>query len=228
MIVALFDADGTLYTAPFGPVLADYLATKGRRWQKYRYMASAMPLYMLNKAKLVKTETVQLAFLTGLSRVMQGCTEREAAAAYQWILENAILPTQRMDTLARLREHQAKGHKIAIVSGMIQPSLEFLRSHLGADGAIGSRPEIENERYTGRTLLAITGKAKATSIREFVQSRGWDVDWPASYAYGDSFTDRQMLSMVGNPVAVYPDKQLHALARAKQWEIFGVPKEGKR
>jgi len=62
-------------------------------------------------------------------------------------------------------------------------------------------------------------------VRELVQSRGWDVDWAASYAYGDSFTDHHMLNLVEHPVAVYPDAKLHALAKEKNWEVLGTPKE---
>jgi HAD superfamily hydrolase (TIGR01490 family) len=224
MIVALFDVDGTLYTAPFGPVLAEHMATKGRKWQKYRYMASVMPLYLLSKRKLVKVETVQRAFLTGLSKLMEGCTEAEAAAAYHWMLDNALLPTQRVDVMARLREHQTQGHKVVLISGMIQPSLKLLHDRLDTFGSIGTEPEIVGGRYTGRTLLAVTGEDKATQARDFFRSRGMDVDWSASYAYGDSYTDHQMLELVGHPVAVYPDRKLHELAAEKKWEVFGTPK----
>jgi len=51
------------------------------------------------------------------------------------------------------------------------------------------------------------------------------VDLSASYAYGDSITDQNMLSLVGNPVAVYPDTKLHALAKEKKWRVLGMPKE---
>jgi phosphoserine phosphatase len=34
-----------------------------------------------------------------------------------------------------------------------------------------------------------------------------------------------MLNLVGNPVAVYPDSKLFTLAKEKQWEVLGKPKE---
>jgi HAD superfamily hydrolase (TIGR01490 family) len=134
-------------------------------------------------------------------------------------------PSQRADVVARLHEHQAQGHQIVIISGMLSPALELLRNHLGADGCIGTESEIRNSRYTGRSIPPVSmGVHKAVKAREFFQSRGMTVDWSASFAYGDSFTDRDMLELVGHPVAVYPDKKLHALAQAQNWEVLGKPK----
>jgi len=225
MVVALFDADGTLYTAQFGFELTKHLLSKGRRWQGYRYIVSVYFQYFLTKIRALDQEKFQRSILSGLNTLMKGCTEEYARNAYQWMLDHAILPTQRTDVIARLREHKAQGHFIMIVSGMTQPALELLQVHLGAEGAIGTLPEIQDGRFTGRTILpAVTGADKAIKVREFLQSRGLEADWPASFAYGDSFTDRQMLSLVGHSVAVYPDKKLFALAKEKGWELFGTPK----
>jgi HAD superfamily hydrolase (TIGR01490 family) len=132
----------------------------------------------------------------------------------------------REDVIQRLKEHQAKGHKIIVVSGMTMECAELFRDLLGMDGAIGTYPEFKNGKYTGRTIPpAVSGDAKVTRINEFIESNKWEVDWSSSYAYGDSFTDHYMLSMVGNPVAVYPDKKLLALAKEKAWEVLGTPKE---
>ncbi|MDQ3505961.1 MAG: HAD-IB family hydrolase, partial [Actinomycetota bacterium] len=38
-------------------------------------------------------------------------------------------------------------------------------------------------------------------------------------AYSDSANDIPMLSMVGRPVAVNPDSDLKAIARARGWEV---------
>lgn len=71
----------------------------------------------------------------------------------------------------------------------------------------------------------MSGATKAAKVQELVQSRGWDVDWNASFAYGESFTDHHMMSLVGKPVAVYPDAKLYALAQEKNWEVLGTPKD---
>ena len=125
----------------------------------------------------------------------------------------------------RSSDHQSKGHLIVIASGSFTPALDLIGKHFGVIDLIGTQLEVSNDHYTGRIIPpVITGKAKAEKIRELLSARGVDVDWSSSYAYGDSFTDREMLSLVGHPVAVYPDKKLFALTKKQNWEMFGTPK----
>ncbi len=44
------------------------------------------------------------------------------------------------------------------------------------------------------------------------------IDLANSYAYSDSITDLPMLELVGNPVAVNPDRELTRIAREREWE----------
>jgi len=226
MILALFDADGTLYTGQFGRGLMKYSSEHNRRFFARRYYAGIFPTYTLFKLKLTSRENMQHALLAKLSGMLQGLDQKQAHAALSWLLNDYLLPTQRSDVFKRLKEHQAKGHKIVIVSGMFMECTEIFREILGADGAIGTQPEFVNGRYTGETIPPlISGEVKVTKVNELVQARGWDVDWAASYAYGDSISDSYMLNMVGNPVAVYPDKKLHGMAKEKKWEVLGTPKD---
>ena len=226
MVLALFDADGTLYTGQFGRGLMKYSSEHGRKYYAWRYYMGILPAYLLFKLKLTSRENMQHALLSRLSGMLQGFDQGQAYAALSWLLNDYLLPTQRSDVFKRLKEHQAKGHKIVIVSGMFMECAEIFREIIGADGAIGTQPEFVNGRYTGRTTPPlISGEAKVTKVNELIQSRGWDVDWAASYAYGDSVSDSYMLNMVGNPVAVYPDEKLYNLTKEKNWEVLGTPKE---
>jgi phosphoserine phosphatase len=83
--------------------------------------------------------------------------------------------------------------------------------------------QVQNGKYTGKRSSLISGTAKAKKIYELVNPYA-DVDW-AELRYGDSFTDRHMMGLVGNPVAVYPDAKLLALSKEKNWEVLGIPKE---
>jgi HAD superfamily hydrolase (TIGR01490 family) len=226
MILAFFDADGTLYAGQFGRGLMKYSSDHNRRYFAWRYYASILPAYTLYRIKSGSRENMQYALLANLSGMLQGLDQEEANAALTWLLHDYLIPTLRTDVTKRLKEHQAKGHKVVIVSGMLMQCAEMFREHLGADGAVGTQSEFKNGKFTGRTIPpAVSGTAKVDKIHELVKSKGWDVDWASSYAYGDSFTDRYMMDLVGKPVAVYPDVRLHVLAKEKNWEVLGIPRE---
>ncbi len=57
-------------------------------------------------------------------------------------------------------------------------------------------------------------------MQSYLAERGVEVDWPASYAYADRDADIPLLSLVGQPVAVYPDEMLLSHARAEGWPII--------
>ena len=99
------------------------------------------------------------------------------------------------------------------------------KEYCGKCGRIGTKIEFKNGRYTGRIIPpVITGADKDRYAREYFSSKGIDVDWDASYAYADSFTDTGLLNMVGHPVAVHPDAKLYSLAQTRNWEIIGEMK----
>ena len=45
------------------------------------------------------------------------------------------------------------------------------------------------------------------------------VDLSASYAYGDTYSDRPWLDVVGNANVVNPDSSLYRYAREKRWPV---------
>jgi len=226
MIVALFDSDGTLYSNQMGFGMMKYEEMNGRRAKAKLYYASLMPGYFLNKSGLMKPERFQHSLIMGLTKFFKDSNLEDSMSLFTWVVKEYLLPAKRTDVVNRLKEHQEKGHRVVIVSGSFTPCLEMIGEHFGVTDLIGTQLEIQNERYTGKIIPPlITGIAKAEKIRELLSTYSEAVDWDSSYAYGDSFTDRDMLNLVGHPVAVYPDKKLHKLAKEKNWEIVGTPKE---
>ncbi len=224
MIVALFDSDGTLYSNQMGWGMMKYEETHGNRAAARLYFASLMPGFLLSKAGLMKPETFQHTLIMGLTNFFKGSSLSDAASLFDWVVHEYLLPSERTDVVKRLKEHQAQGHRVVIISGSFTPCLAMIGEYFGVADLIGTQVEVRDERYTGRIIPPlITGKAKVEQVRELLSAR--DVDWQSSYAYGDSYTDRDMLSLVGHPVAVYPDKKLHRLAIEQKWETLGTPKK---
>ena len=224
-IAALFDCDGTLFSAQFGRGLMKYSSDHGRKGITRVYYASLVIPYFLNKYGLLSDESFNRSVTSRLAWMVKGMSEHEFNSTSEWIVKEYALPTERNEVIARLRDHQSKGHVILLVSGWLTPSLELLGAHYKANGVVGTKLEMKDGQYTGRIFPpVITGLDKDRYAREFFANNDLEIDWELSYAYADSITDTGLFEMVGNPVAVSPDDKLHKLALSKNWAVIGTPK----
>ena len=133
-------------------------------------------------------------------------------------LEAVVEPIIYAEALDLLDEHRRAGRRVYIVSASPEEIVVPLAEHLGADEAIASRAQVDEEgRYTGEMEVYAYGPFKAEVMRQVADDRG--IDLSASYAYSDSATDIPMLEAVGHPVAVNPDRELLRVARERNWEI---------
>jgi len=104
-----------------------------------------------------------------------------------------------------------------IISSSPIETVAPLGEHLGVDDVIATRAKLDADgRYTGQLEFYAYGPHKADAIREMAVREG--IDLAHSYAYSDSITDLPMLELVGNPVAVNPDRELTRVAREREWD----------
>src|SRR6478736_2627105 len=97
-------------------------------------------------------------------------------------------------------------------------ALELFDEHLGAGEVIATRARIDDDgAYTGELEFYAYGQHKADAMIEYAATNG--VDLSESFAYSDSVTDVPMLSVVGHPVAVNPDRDLAREAIEREWGI---------
>jgi HAD superfamily hydrolase (TIGR01490 family) len=221
MIVAIFDADGTLYSAQYGRGLMTYARTHGHSGRARLYFASIAWLMALTSVGLADGEALDRAKISGLARMMRGWSESQARPALTWVTDQYLLATRREHVIRRLQAHQSQGHVVVIASGTFLPSLQLLGERLGVKEFVGTRIEVAQDRYTGRIVPPIIkGADKAEQVKAHLLARNLDVDWDASYAYGDSYSDHLFMTLVGHPVAVHPDPKLRAMALARNWEVL--------
>ena len=107
----------------------------------------------------------------------------------------------------RIEWHKEQGHKVFFVSG----SPDFLVSKMAEKYEIteyrGSLYEVDDgNRFTGEIVKMWDSKSKQGAIDELIDK--YDVDLDKSYAYGDTPGDLSMLRMMGNPIAINPNRDL--------------------
>jgi hypothetical protein len=77
---------------------------------------------------------------------------------------------------------------------------------------------VHEGRYTGEIDFYAAGENKVTEIQKLAAERGYDLN--DSFAYSDSITDVPMLSCVGRPTAVNPDRPLRRIATERGWPVL--------
>lgn len=225
---AIFDLDGTLFAGHVWQGIPRYLRLRRRnRLWLYTFLATHMPLGVLSKIGLVDGDKMRQTWSRHMAWMLRGMSVAEGVRAFTWVADKHVLPLLRTDVIALLREHQAQGERLILLSGAFQPLLEIIGERLGADVNLGTRPAQKDGRYTGQALEPVCqGRGKAARLRSYLAEEGGDIDLAASSAYADSIFDLPVLEMVGRPVAVYPDAELAALATQRGWTICGEPASG--
>ncbi|HTX64109.1 MAG TPA: HAD family hydrolase [Acidimicrobiales bacterium] len=133
-------------------------------------------------------------------------------------LLETVEPLIYNEALELMQSHHRAGDRVYLVSASPEEIVVPLAELLGADGAIASVGEVDEEgRYTGKMAFYASGEGKADAIRALAARTGLELD--DSSAYSDSATDLPMLEAVGHPVAVNPDRALAKVARDRGWEI---------
>jgi HAD superfamily hydrolase (TIGR01490 family) len=222
---AIFDLDGTLFTGHVWQGLPRYLRLRrcNRRWL-YVFLIFHMPLGILSRVGLLEGERMRQTWSRHMPWMLRGMSVAEGARAFAWVADEHVMPLLRPDVATLLREHRARGERIILLSGAFQPLLETIGERLGADVNLGTRPDQRDGYYTGGVLEPVCqGRGKATRLRAYLAEEGSDVDLTASSGYADSVFDLPVLEMVGCPVAVYPDRELAAIAAQRDWPVQGQP-----
>ena len=143
--------------------------------------------------------------------------ERVREIVRETLLET-VEPLIYNEALELMEAHHRAGDRVYLVSASPEEIVVPLAELLGADGAIASVGEVDDEgRYTGKMAFYASGEGKAEAIRALAARSGLDL--AESWAYSDSATDLPMLGAVGHPVAVNADRALARTARERGWEM---------
>jgi phosphatidylglycerophosphatase C len=106
----------------------------------------------------------------------------------------------RSDAEARIRWHQAEGHRVIVVSASFEAYVAPVAASLGIDEVIATRWEVDpdSDTLTGRLDgLNVRGQAKVTLLERHLGG-----SCELAYAYGNSAGDTAMLARAEHPVRV--------------------------
>jgi HAD superfamily hydrolase (TIGR01490 family) len=208
-----FDVDGTLVRSNLIHPTLYYLRNQATPLKTARHLGRA--LFKAPAMALAELRDRRL-FNELLYSAYAGVSEDRMEVLSEEVFEDVLKPA--LFPFARDLVNQSKraGHRVVLISGALDCVLRHLAQHLGADDVIANRLEMKDRVATGKILQpVVAGPTKARLIREHAREHGFDLD--ECYGYSDSYSDVPMLSVVGHPAAVNPDKRLSLLARAYDW-----------
>ena len=134
-----------------------------------------------------------------------------------------VSPAIWQGTIALAKQHLDAGDEVWLVTASPEDFANLIAERLGFTGAIGTKAEIKDGKYTGNLLgKLLHGKEKAVAIKELAASRG--IDLHECFAYSDSHNDLPLLSAVGNPRAINPDAKLRIMAFSQGWPVHDFRK----
>ncbi len=117
-----------------------------------------------------------------------------------------------------LKQAKKQGRRVVLISDNIDLVIQPLADKLGADDVICNRLEIRNSKATGRLEDPVLGGGVAGQwARGFASEVGIDLE--QSFVYGATAADSLLMSAIGQPCAVNPDRRLRRIAKAHDWPV---------
>ena len=148
----------------------------------------------------------------------EGHTVAELTAIGEEVFDEVMADKVWPGTRALAQMHLEAGQRVWLVTATPVEVAGVISRRLGLTGALGTVAETKDGVYTGRLVGEILhGKAKAEAVRALADREGLDLS--RCSAYSDSANDIPLLSMVGQPCAINPDRKLRNHARDNGWRV---------
>ena len=216
MAASYFDVDGTLVGTNLVHPTLFYLFNQNTPLATFKKVGRAL----LRAPQMAAAELAdRRVFNELLFSSYAGMSEDRLVILADEVFEKVIRPSMFRTAIELIQKSRDAGHEIVLVSGSLDVLLQLLAVHVGGATIIGNRLEMKDGVATGKLLApVIAGPEKARVIRDHARANGHDLD--DCFAFSDSYSDVPMLSVVGHPAAVNPDKRLALLAKAYSWPTF--------
>ncbi len=191
---------------------------------------------LINRRAVLKSTYAQFLFLlagadsdqiermrANITSLCTGWDVQQVRAIVEETLHDVVDPLVYVEAAELITEHKGKGHDVVVISASGEEVVTPIARMVGADLSLATSMVADDGRYTGEVAFYCYGEGKAEAIRELAHNRGYDLS--ACYAYSDSATDLPMLTAVGHPTAVNPDRALRKESAMRGWPMltFSAP-----
>jgi HAD superfamily hydrolase (TIGR01490 family) len=220
MTAAFFDIDGTLTQG--GEAWGALLTWPDvNRMKKAWLYTTALPHHLLSRTRVVSQEGFRDRWIHLMAWMVAGWPATQVQTLCDRTVHDHLAPMLRPDVVNVLKQHQAQGHRVVLISTMFEGFVGGLARYLGADAGLGSGLEMRDGVCTGRIAgPTCLGPRKVVFAQSYLERNLPDVSLDSCFAYADSRSDIPLLAAVGNPVVTYPDDVMRAAALQRGWRIY--------
>jgi alcohol-forming fatty acyl-CoA reductase len=213
-IAAVFDLEGTIVASN---LIETYLWARLSSLPPTQWTAEIADL-MRSFPRYLRAERQDRGdFVRAFLRRYEGADVAELRRLVSDVLGDALLQRVMPEAVRQIRKHRAAGHKTILITGTIDVFVEPLAGLF--DEIVASHMHTRDGAFTGYLESPpLVDEARAAWLRRHATDGGLDLS--RSYAYGDSYSDRPLLELVGTPAAVNPDPTLFRHARRNNWRIY--------
>jgi len=191
---------------------------------------------LINRRAVLKSTYAQFLFLlagadsdqiermrANITSLCAGWDVLQVRSIVEETLHDVVDPLVYVEAAELIADHKARGHEVVVVSASGEEMVTPIAQMVGADLSVATSMVAVDGCYTGEVSFYCYGDGKADAIRALAETRGYDLS--ACYAYSDSATDLPMLSAVGHPTAVNPDRALRKESTQRGWPMltFSAP-----
>jgi alcohol-forming fatty acyl-CoA reductase len=212
-VAAVFDLEGTVVASNLveAYLWARLSALPRSRWGgELAGLAAALPRYLRAERR------DRGDFIRAFLRRYEGLSEAELRDLADDVLGQALLQRAIPEAVRQVRRHRLAGHRTILITGAIDVLVRPLAGLF--DEIAASSMHTSGGVFTGHLRTPpLVDEARAAWLQHYAGEAGLDL--AGCYAYGDSYSDRPLLEVVGHPVAVNPDPALYAHARRRNWPV---------
>lgn len=215
MVLAIFDLDSTLLNGDSDHAWGDFLAHKGIVGQAYEIENNRFYRDYL-EGKLDVT-----AYIEFMVQPLLQFDLDELEELRQEFMQERIEPMRLPKAEALLAEHRQHGRTLVIITSTTRLITEPIARLLEVDHLLATDLKSKENRLTGQLDgIPCFGPNKVIKLQDWIKKTGHSL--AGSFFYSDSNTDLPLLELVDHPVAVDPDQELKAKAKARGWPVISL------
>jgi HAD superfamily hydrolase (TIGR01490 family) len=216
MSLAIFDLDNTLLAGDSDYLWGCFLAERGvvdREWYEQE-----------NRRYYEDYKQGQLDIFEFLEFALAPLTLVESTKLFAWrkqYVETVVTPLVANGTLDLLSWHRKRGDTLLIITATNSFITRPIAELLDVEHLLATDPETVAGRFTGRVAgTPCFRDGKVERLRSWLAETNQTlVD---SFFYSDSHNDIPLLEIVDHPIAVDPDANLAATAKARNWPMISL------